>query len=281
MEGIGPDGLLLPSGLGVDSAATGPRDAATAAMTLDEANYVACRRDVLHDPARGLVIANEWLTREDGPLVRQCLGLAHMGLGEAGPAAIAFAAGAALVPADQPLAAELWVQAGNAALAAGDAATARNHLAQAIAAGTLAPLALGEAHIDRARAEAALEEWAAARADLDIAQRLPSTQDPVVWLLSATLARRQGDLTRAQADIQQAALLDPRNSAVALEAGNIAAAAGRYDAARQSWMSAVTLGRTDQSASVARARLIQLDAIEREAAAPAEAAEAAPAPQSR
>ena len=63
--------------------------------------------------------------------------------------------------------------------------------------------------------------------------------DPLAWLLSATLARRTGDLARAQADIGEAMKRAPDDAAVALEAGNIAILSGAEAAARTAWAAAI------------------------------------------
>ncbi len=234
---------------------------------LDEVRFDECHDTAVDDPATGVVAANEWIAEGGGFLARQCLGFAHTRRGEFSAAAEVFSRAAQEAEAARDWrSANLWAQAGNAALAAGDAARARTALDAALAQGTLTGVQLGEAYLDRARAAAALEDWPGARSNIDAATpHVP--QDPLLWLLSATLARRMGDLNRAQNDIATAAQLGPRDAAIALEAGNIAAAANRWDVARQSWQSAVTLGGTSRFATVARARLIQLDAFEREAAA--------------
>ena len=70
--------------------------------------------------------------------------------------------------------------------------------------------------------------------DLDQAEKL-ATDDPLVWLLSATLARRAGNLPRALDDIQQAMKLASDDASIALEGGNIAMASDKPDAARTAW----------------------------------------------
>ena len=64
-----------------------------------------------------------------------------------------------------------------------------------------------------------------ARSDLDKAL-IDSADDPLAWLLSATLARRMNDLPRAQKDIAEALRRASDDASVQLEAGNIAALAG-------------------------------------------------------
>ncbi|WP_212612145.1 hypothetical protein [Sphingomonas lacunae] len=235
--------------------------------SIDQHRFDSCHDTATEDPARGIIDANEWLIQGGGFLARQCLGFAFAKNGNYAAAASTFAQAAhdAETARDWRVA-NLWAQAGNAALASGDAATARQHLDAALVQGQLTGLQLGEAYLDRARAALVLEDWASARADLDAAAR-DASQDPLVWLLSATLARRQGDLVRAQADIQQAVAIAPRDAAIALEAGNIAAADQRLDAARASWQSAVTLGGDSAIARTAQDRLAELAAFEAQDAA--------------
>ena len=82
--------------------------------------------------------------------------------------------------------------------------------------------------------------------------------DPHAWLLSATLARRQDDLAGAQGFIEQAAALDPRDPAIGLEAGIVAALGGRDDAARKSFESVVAADASGPYGALARTYLQQL-----------------------
>lgn len=200
------------------------------------------------DPAAGCVAetrsdpaAAETRARRGGAGLRACLALALAAqdrYAEAGTAFAEAARGAEL--AHDSHAADYWAQAGNAWLAAGDAAKARGALDAALAAGTLVELQRGEAHLDRARALVALGDTAGARTDLD--QALTSAgDDPLAWLLSATLARRGGDLGRARADIAQALRRSADDASVQLEAGNIAAAGGDADRAKAAWQEAARL----------------------------------------
>ena len=245
---------------------------------VDAQRFDRCHDLAVEDPARAITEANFWVVQGGDFLARQCLGFALAKQAHFGEAANAFAEAAVSAQAAHDWrSGNLWAQAGNAALANGDAASARAHFSSALASGHLEGRALGQVQLDRARAALALSDWPAARADLDsAAQNTP--QDPLLWLLSATLARRQADLVRAQADIQVAATLAAQDAAIALEAGNIAAAAGNLSAARQSWESAVALGGTTAQGGTARARLAELAAFEAEAADPANAPPAPSAP---
>lgn len=225
----------------------------------DEARLVTCRATAAEDADAGIMAANSWLQEGGGLLAKTCLGTAFALAGQFGPALSTFteAAGEADAAGD-PRGGQLWAQAGNAALASGDAATARRYLDTAIGSGRLAGPQLGVIHADRARALVGLGDPAAARADLDLATRL-APQDGTVWLLSATLARRMRDYARAQNDIQQAATLTPRDPAIALEAGNIAYMVDNLAAARLSWQSAIAIDPTSAAAAAARAQLRDAD----------------------
>jgi tetratricopeptide (TPR) repeat protein len=215
--------------------------AQTAAVTPEAARFEACAAMAETAPARALAEAGTWRIAGGGVMARQCEALAYVAQKRWLPAATAFEAAAreAEVKGDSR-AAILWVQAGNAALAGNDAAKAALYLDGALARGQLTGEALGEAHLDRARARAALGDQKGARADLDLAvKHVPA--DPLGWLLSATLARKINDLPRAQADIAEAAKRSPDDASVALEAGNIAILSGREDAARTAWQAAVKL----------------------------------------
>jgi tetratricopeptide (TPR) repeat protein len=212
-----------------------------AAPSPEQARFDRCAALAEREPARALDKAGSWRLRGGGWLARQCEGLAYVTQKRWEPATIAFEAAAQLAERDADgRSAAIWVQAGNAALASGNPAKARALLDSAIARAVLSGEALGEAHLDRARALAALGDMKGARSDLDQAvKRVPA--DPLVWLLSATLARKMGDLPRAQADIGEAAKRSPDDASVALEAGNIAILSGREEAARTAWQAAVRL----------------------------------------
>jgi RpiB/LacA/LacB family sugar-phosphate isomerase len=77
--------------------------------------------------------------------------------------------------------------------------------------------------------------------------------------LSATLSRHNGDLAKAQSQIEQAMGRAPTNPEIGLEGGLIAVLAGRDDAARRSWQSVVRIAPGTPAADKAAAYLTQLD----------------------
>lgn len=204
--------------------------------------YHRCLEAATQHPAEGESEATRWKAAGGGTRARQCLGVALANQQRWMGAADEFEGAAKDAEAARdPDAGSYWAQAGNAWLAAGEAVKAQRALDAAIAGGTLAGLHLGEAHLDRARALVAAGALAAARDDIDAAL-VDAGDDPLAWLLSATLARRMNDWARAKKDIAEALSRASDDASVQLEAGNIAAATGDEEGAKAAWDQAMRLG---------------------------------------
>lgn len=221
-----------------------------------------CVELAVGDPARGIAEAERWKLADGGFLAQQCLGMALAAQRRWISASNAFetAAREAEVARDVR-ASKYWAQAGNAWLAAADPAKARAALDAALATGNLTGLELGEAHLDRARALVGSGNLPGARADLDQAVR-HAPGDPMAWLLSATLARRTGDVPLAQRHIKEALSRAADDASVQLEAGNIAALARDEAGARAAWERAAQLAPNGEPGAAARAALKQFAAAE-------------------
>ena len=245
-------------------------------LSPNEQRYRACVALATSDPKSAEAEADRFRIAGGGALARQCQGMAFTQEARWSDAAAAFEAAARDADAAKDRqAARFWAQAGNAWLAAGDTDKAQTALTTAITAGTLDDFGRGEALLDRARAQVAAGRLPSARGDIDGAlEAVP--KDPLVWLLSATLARRMNDLPRAQTDIAQAVKLASDDAAVQLEAGNVAALSGDSGGARTAWQAAARLAPGTAIADNARAALAQFDAPA--AAVPATPAVANPAP---
>ncbi|MDB5684163.1 MAG: hypothetical protein JWM75_1861 [Sphingomonas bacterium] len=187
------------------------------------------------DPAKAAAQAEAWRLAGGGLHARECLGIAFAAQERWAPAELAFeqAAKEAEIQRDGRAAA-LWVQAGNAALAGDDPSKARQAFDRALALPVMSDPMRGETYLDRGRAAVELNDMAGARKDIDAALKLVAA-DPLAWLLSATLARRQKDADRAAADIAHAIRLAPDEPGVIFESGNIAALRGDHEAARAAW----------------------------------------------
>ncbi len=221
----------------------------TAADDAEATRYRACLATAGAEPAVAITEATKWVGAGGGVPARHCLALAYLADRQFAPAAMTLEQAAkASQAAHAPQAAALWGQAGNAALAGGDATRALGYFTTSLAAGA----STGEnaaVLIDRARALVELKRVKEARADLDGSLRLDSGPS-AGWLLRATLERRAGDLKAAETDILDAARRSGDDADVALEAGNIAASQGNIALARQAWTSA-TMAAPGSPAAVA------------------------------
>lgn len=201
--------------------------------------------------------ARAWKEAGGSWFAGQCLGAALANQGRWSEAAAAFEAAAREAESARDLVyADCWAKAGNAWLVAGEFGKAAAALDAAIGSGVLLGTARGEAYLDRARARVAADQPEGARADLDLAI-LYAPEDPLAWLLSATLARRMNDLTRATHDIREALGRDPASATAQIEAGNIAALQGDEAGARTAWTRAIELAPGSPQAEAARKALEQ------------------------
>ena len=225
------------------------------------APFQACLDQAIEAPDAGVAFAQKWRIDGGSFYARHCMGFAYARAERWGPAIVAFeqAAEEAERSAEMAQSARLWAQAGNAALASGDPAKARQDFDAALARGLPDGLEKGEVHHDRARALVAQGDSAAARESLDVALA-QAPRDPLGWLLSATLARRSGEMALAQAHIARAVQLSPDDASVALEEGNIAVLTGHEDVARSAWTRAVRLAPDAQAGKAAADNLSRLPA---------------------
>lgn len=259
--GVDPRGGQVP-GVPEELRDRPPRGASQAERAPARAAIDVCLTAAQSDPAKARALAEEWVARTAGAqraTGRHCLGVAAALAGDWPAASSAFLA-AREEANDARFRARMAVLAGNAwlaqdrpaeALAALDAARTETS-GDAGVAGALA--------LERAKALVALKREAEAGSALAEARRL-LPGDATAWLLSATLARRQHDLTTAQRQIERAAALDPRDPAVGLEAGVIAALGGNDAAARRSFESVIAAAPESEQAAAAKSYLAQLDPL--------------------
>lgn len=224
-----------------------------------EIRFNACVNEAIDNPEDAVFAANRWQIEGGGYLARHCLGFAYAEQQDWPKATAAFATAAQEAEsAGDERAANLWAQAGNAALANSDYVDAQNHLARALRQEKLGGLLKGEVHLDLARVHVANNHYEEAKKEFAQVHTLVP-EDPLGWLLSATLARRMGDLTLAKTDIIAAEKLAPGDPAIALEAGNIAYAAGDTANAQKFWKQAVAQDAEGQPGKAAAKYLAQLE----------------------
>lgn len=244
----------------------------------EDGRAAVCQAAVRRGPRAGLDGAERWLRSGGGLLARQCVGLAHVALEQWTAAATVYEQAAqAAAQANDARLADFWVQAGNAWLAGGDTARARQALDAALVAPGLSPALRGEVHLDRARALVAENDLAGARGDLDRALALVGA-DPMAWYLSAALARRAGDLGRARTDIARARTLAADNPDVLLLAGTIAGQAGDMAEAERIYRQVATTAPNTDAGRAAATSLATLREVEVPATRPDAAVPVAPTP---
>ena len=235
--------------------------AAAAEIPVEQDRLQVCLGEARRDPTTAISNASQWLGEAAGAeraLPQQCLGQAYVSLLRWDAAENAFRA--ARDASSDPLErARLGAMAGSAALPEARHVDALGLLdaakKDALAAGD-AELA-GSIAADRSRAFVGLGQLGDAAEALTEA-RTNAPQHLDAWLLSATLARRQGDLAQAKNFIATAATLAPQDPDVALEAGVVAILSGDEEGARRNWLAVQSLAPNTPQAATATQYLSQL-----------------------
>jgi tetratricopeptide (TPR) repeat protein len=227
--------------------------------TLAEVQFTECLDLARQDAPSAVTEASLWAQQGGGYLAQACHGIALAGDFKF-DLAIPILTEAAKDAEEKkdPRAARFWAQAGNAAIAIDQPADALTALNQALALAA-ANTEKADIEVDRGRALVALGQSPEAEAALTNARQL-GPENGMAWLLSATLARRLNKLSDALTYIQTSASLLPRDPAVALEAGNIAIAAGDETAARKQWEQVIAIAPTSRQANTAQGQLAALGA---------------------
>jgi tetratricopeptide (TPR) repeat protein len=237
--------------------------AAPVAAPVPPSRLEQCRTLAGTDPLAALDVAEGWGEAARGPEVvdaGECEAIALTRLLRWDEAQTAFASARDHTAANElARRAQLGAMAGNAALGAGDAEAANTLFASAHgdAQTSANPALIADIGTDWSRALVALGRPAEAAALL-AAARAGNSPNPLCWLLSATLSRRQGQLAEAQTQIERAAQLAPRDGEIGLEAGVIAVLDGRERAARRSWQSVLLAAPGSEAATTAQGYLDQL-----------------------
>ena len=245
-----------------------PREKPVVSVSLPaerQQQFADCLAQARDDASAALDTAHAWRisANNDLDLVRSshCLGLALVTLERFDEARQIFEVASAEAPEEfGAYRARLLAMAGNAALSDGKPAVAEPLFATAIE----RALSAGNAELasdlsaDRAGALAMGERFD----DAVEAMRMAREHNPAserAWLMSAMLMRRLERYGEAQEMIEEAATLNPRNPAVGLEGGIIAALSGREEDARRSFESVLIVAPGSEWANRATAYLEQLN----------------------
>jgi tetratricopeptide (TPR) repeat protein len=221
---------------------------------VEAARYERCMTLARTDPAAGRTQAQQWRDGGGGHPAEHCLAVALIGLRQYKDAAGRLETlGQAMVRAPERLRAEVFDQAAQAWLLAGE--PARAHAAAGLA------LALQpddpELLLDRAEAAGAAGWYDKAVADLDrVLAASPSRVDALIYRAAANRALDR--LDPALDDISQALRLAPDSLPALLERGNIRSLRGDREGARLDWERVATAAPGSPQAAAARRNLERL-----------------------
>lgn len=220
----------------------------------DAAAYARCLKLAKTDPAAAERLAQAWQQKGGAHPADHCAAVALVGLGKYREGATRLETlSHAMVNAPTALRAEVYDQAGQAWLLAGDAVRA---YAVATEAASLAP-GDPELAIDKAEAAAEAGYFEQTVAVLDrVLQRDPVQVDALIYRASAY--RALGRLGPARADIDKALARRPNSAPALLERGNIRRLAGDLGGARRDWQRVGRIAPGSRADIAAKANLAHL-----------------------
>lgn len=177
--------------------------------------YTECMRLARKEPLRALPVAEKWSVEGGGLGARHCVAVAMFQAGKYPQSAAQFESIARDMGLDRPgLRAELWAQAGQAWIEAGQADKAAVAQTRAIELKGNDP----DLWIDRGLSNAAMLAWPRAISDFDQALRL-RPDDVEVLVLRAAAWRNARNTSQALADAGRALRIAPEHTEALLERG--------------------------------------------------------------
>ena len=219
------------------------------------ADYERCLAMLPSDPAGAATMAEAWLPEGGGDAARHCLALATLESGETDRGARLLEALAGASDAPAAARAQVFDQAAQAWLVAGDPARAGRAADAAVALSPDDPNLL----VDRAAAAMAGERYEPAMRDLGRALELdPSRDDALVQ--RGVAWRHLGRFDLARDDVERALSRDPEDAEALLERGILREQANDEAGARADWQQAITLEPDSDTADLAQQNLALLEA---------------------
>jgi tetratricopeptide (TPR) repeat protein len=220
----------------------------------DAAFYERCMVEAREKPEAGRKEAQDWQSRGGGHPADHCLAVALIGLRQYKEAAGRLEAlGHAMVRAPESLRAEVFEQAGQAWLLAGDPARGYEAAGLALQLRPNDP----ELLLDRAEAAGALGWYDRAAADLDrVLSADPSRIEALIYRAAAN--RALGRLDPAFDDISEALKRAPDSVPALLERGNIRSLRGDPEGARLDWQRVAAMSPGSPAAAAAKKNLERL-----------------------
>ena len=245
--------LLLATAAEPAGSPTHPAGARSAEA--DAATYDRCLKLAKQNPGAAQSLAQTWHERGGAHPAEHCAAVALVGLKRYKEAATRLEALAqAMTTAPAGLRADVFDQAGQAWLLAGDAVRAYAAAGQALSLQPNDP----EMLLDRAEAAASAGYYDKAVADLDhVLKADPSRVEALIYRASANRALNR--LDAALADVEKALALTPNSVPALLERGNIRRLKGDLNAALEDWERISRLAPGSQTDMAARANIERLE----------------------
>jgi tetratricopeptide (TPR) repeat protein len=236
--------------IGILGLAMGP------ALALDnQAQYQACMALLDHDAAGALDSAVEWEKQGGGDAARHCKALALIRTGQVEDGALELERVAEAMPqVKAPLAAELFAQAGQAWIKAGNPQRALYAQNQGL---KLNPKDV-ELLIDRALTYGSSGMYFESLDDLNAAIDL-APDNPDVYAMRAAAYRQLDNLDLAEDNIEQALKLSPSHPGALLERGYLRRAKGDLKGAREDWLTVIQVMPGTDIANEAQKNIEKLD----------------------
>jgi tetratricopeptide (TPR) repeat protein len=222
-----------------------------AAADDDGAHYARCMELSTREAVAALADATQWSKSGGGAAAEHCAARALVGLKRYGEAATRLDTLARAPTTPAGMRGEVFAQAGNAWLLAGNGARAVASLRSALT------LSAGDADLfaDLGRADAMLRNWKDAVLDLNAAIAL--RRAPELLVLRASAHRALGDYRPALTDLNAALAIRPGNPDALLERGLLRRDLGDVGGARTDFEAAQKSG----SPTVKRAAADAIDAL--------------------
>jgi tetratricopeptide (TPR) repeat protein len=226
-----------------------------AAQQIDaQREYAACMAEARGNPSAGWDRATRWLGLGGRDAARHCQAIALIGLGQPAEAGRRLESLAQEVRGEAGFRAELFGQAAQAYILAGNPGQADGVLTAAL---KLDPEDI-ELRLDRGQARAQAGNFAGAIQDLSaVIAKDPRKVDALVFRASAY--RQAGQRDQASADLVAALALNPNHPEGLLESGMLNRLNGNTAAARRDWLSVLDRAPGTPAASVAQENLQLMD----------------------
>jgi tetratricopeptide (TPR) repeat protein len=247
--------LLFATAAAAEPAGSPTRPAGRRNAEADAVTYDRCLKLAKQNPGAAQSLAQTWHEQGGAHPAEHCAAVALVGLKRYKEAATRLEALAqAMTTAPAGLRADVFDQAGQAWLLAGDAVRAYAAAGQALGLQPNDP----ELLLDRAEAAASAGYYDKAVTDLDhLLKADPGRVEALIYRASANRALDR--LDAALADVEKALTLTPNSVSGVLERGNIRRLKGDLDGAREDWKRVGQLAPGTQADMAAKANLEHMD----------------------